>query len=107
MARQDITRAVGKVVRLRRKARKLTQEQLGFAADVNRNYISLIELGSSSPTIDILGKIAAALDLSLSSLILEAETTQQKRSAPAARRPSANGKRAPAQIMSQHKRGDY
>jgi len=79
MASQDITPALGKVIRRHRKARELTQEQLGFAAEVSRIYISLVELGNSSPTISILGRIAGALGLPLSALILEAESVHQKR----------------------------
>jgi transcriptional regulator with XRE-family HTH domain len=78
MAPQDITRALGKIIRQRRRAKTLSQEQLAFAADLNRNYISLIELGSSSPTVDSLAKIAAALDESASSLLAQAESLEQK-----------------------------
>lgn len=76
MVRQDITQALGKVIRQRRRAKKLSQEELAFAAELTRNYISLVELGSSSPTIDSLAKIAIALDESASSLLSEAESLQ-------------------------------
>jgi transcriptional regulator with XRE-family HTH domain len=78
MPRQDITRALGKIIRQYRRAKKLSQEGLAFAADLNRNYISLVELGTSSPTVDSLAKIAAALDESASSLLAQAENLPQK-----------------------------
>lgn len=83
MPRQDITRALGHIIRRHRREKKLSQEDLAFAAGLNRNYISLVELGSSSPTVDSLAKIAAALDESASSLLAQAENLRQK--APARR----------------------
>jgi len=77
MARQDITRTLGKIIRQHRQSKKLSQEALGFTAGINRNYVSLIELGSSSPTVDTLAAIAAALHTSASSLLAEAENLQQ------------------------------
>jgi transcriptional regulator with XRE-family HTH domain len=73
MARQDITRALGKIIRQHRLTGELSQEALAFAAGLNRNYISLVELGSSSPTVESLTKIATALHTSASSLLAEAE----------------------------------
>ena len=78
MPRQDITRTLGKIIRQYRRDKKLSQEQLAFAAELNRNYISLVELGSSSPTVDSLAKIAAALGESASSLLAQAESLQKK-----------------------------
>jgi transcriptional regulator with XRE-family HTH domain len=80
MARQDITQALGKIIRQRRRAKKLSQEELAFASGLARNYISLVELGSSSPTVDSLTQIAIALDESASSLLAHAENLQPKAS---------------------------
>ena len=77
MARQDITGTLGQVIRRRRRAKKLSQEKLGFAAGLSLNYISLVELGSSSPTVDSLVRIAAALDETGSSLLAQAESLLQ------------------------------
>jgi transcriptional regulator with XRE-family HTH domain len=73
MARQDITQALGKIIRQRRRAKKLSHEELAFASGLARNYISLVELGSSSPTVDSLTQISIALDESASSLLAQAE----------------------------------
>lgn len=51
----------------------LTQEQLAHEADIQRNYVSLIERGVNQPTITILFKLADALNCSPSSLVEDAE----------------------------------
>ena len=53
--------------------RALSQEQLGFEAGLTRNYISLIELGQRSPTLGSLERLAGALGVSASALIVRAE----------------------------------
>jgi len=57
------------VLRRLRKERGLTQEALGFEAGLERNFISLIELGRNQPTITTLFKLAKALDRPASQLI--------------------------------------
>ena len=39
----------------------LTQEQLGFEADLRRTYISLLELGQQQPSLMTILKLATAL----------------------------------------------
>jgi transcriptional regulator with XRE-family HTH domain len=41
----------------------LSQEQLALAAEVDRSYISEIELAKNSASIDVLERIADALDV--------------------------------------------
>ncbi|MFS0828715.1 helix-turn-helix domain-containing protein [Pseudomonas phoenicis] len=66
--------AFGKVLRERRKQAGLTQEKLALEADVQRNYVSLIERGVHQPTINIIFKLAAALGCRPSHLIADVET---------------------------------
>ena len=47
-----------------RNDRGLTQEQLGELAGISSTYISKVERLVSSPTLDIIVKIAEALDVS-------------------------------------------
>jgi transcriptional regulator with XRE-family HTH domain len=67
--RTKLSVAFGKVLRRLREQKGLTQEQLGFEADVQRNFISLVELGHNQPTITTLFKLAKALGYSPSKII--------------------------------------
>jgi len=61
--------AFGIVLRDLRLKSGLSQEGLGFAADLQRNYISLMELGRNQPTITTIFKLAKALNIKPSKLI--------------------------------------
>ena len=69
----EMEQALGAVLREVRKQRGLSQEELALNAGVERNYISLIELGRNSPSIRILYKICKVLDISPSLLLAQAE----------------------------------
>lgn len=64
---------LGEELRKARKKAGLTQEELAFAAGISRNYVSLLELGQKSPTVDTLLKICKAIDVSASKLIAKIE----------------------------------
>jgi transcriptional regulator with XRE-family HTH domain len=51
----------------------LTQEELAFKADISRNYVSLLELGEKSPTVQILLRICKALGVRASTIIARVE----------------------------------
>lgn len=59
----------GRVLRCLRKEAGLTQEQLAFAADVERNYISLMERGANQPAVRIIFRLAAALGVTPSEML--------------------------------------
>ena len=61
--------AFGIVLRELRLKSGLSQEGLGFAADLQRNYISLMELGRNQPTITTIFKLAKALNIKPSKLL--------------------------------------
>ncbi|CAN1599673.1 helix-turn-helix domain-containing protein [Pseudomonas mediterranea] len=69
----DIGLAFGKILRQKRKEVGLTQEQLAYDADVQRNYVSLIERGVHLPTIAVVFKLAHALHCPPSILISNLE----------------------------------
>jgi len=46
-----------------RHSRGLSQEQLALAANIDRSYVSEIELAKSSVSVDILEQIALALEV--------------------------------------------
>jgi transcriptional regulator with XRE-family HTH domain len=68
-----LRRALARELRLQRQKCHLTQEQLAFKADLHRNYISLLERGMKSPTVDALARIANALEAEPSRLLSRAE----------------------------------
>lgn len=70
--------AFGAVLRSLRKQRELSQEALALDAEVERNYISLIELGKNSPSIRILFKLCKALDVSPSVFLGSVEAQMQE-----------------------------
>ncbi|XXF75436.1 XRE family transcriptional regulator [Myxococcaceae bacterium GXIMD 01537] len=68
-ADQDLAPIVGKNLRRLRMQRGLSLERLAKASGVSRAMLGQIELGQSAPTINVLWKIARALDLPFSALI--------------------------------------
>jgi transcriptional regulator with XRE-family HTH domain len=69
----DTCSAFGKVLRQKRLAAGLSQEKLGLEANVQRNFVSLIERGVNQPTITVLFKLAKALRCQPSQLLAEVE----------------------------------
>ena len=60
---------LGKKIRLLRRERNLSQQELGELADISFKYIGEIERGEKNPSILILSRIALALNLDLLDLI--------------------------------------
>jgi transcriptional regulator with XRE-family HTH domain len=65
---KDIKKLFGKRVRELRLARRLSQEELAFRADIHRTYLGGIERGERNPALKNIAAIAKALDVSLSEL---------------------------------------
>lgn len=61
--------AFGLTLRKLRKDANLSQEELALEADLQRNYVSLIELGKNQPTVTTIFKLAITLKISPSKLI--------------------------------------
>jgi len=57
------------VLRRLREAAGLTQEQLGFEAELRRTYVSILELGQQQPSLTTILKLAQALACSPGSLL--------------------------------------
>ncbi|MFA7681204.1 MAG: helix-turn-helix transcriptional regulator [Pigmentiphaga sp.] len=72
----NIATAFGRVLRELRKCAGLTQEQLGFEAGLERNYISLLELGERQPTMNSLFKLAQPLNVPPSQIVARVEALQ-------------------------------
>ena len=77
----DAAVAFGRVLRELRLAAGLTQEQLGFEADLRRTYISILELGQQQPSLVTILKLALALNQPAHEIIrsVEGEIVKSKR----------------------------
>jgi len=62
---------VGLNIRNLRSSKGMSQEQLALAADMDRSYVSEIELARFSASVDLLEKIARALDVAPKELFNE------------------------------------
>jgi len=69
----DLDRAIGERVRALRTGHGLTLDALADKAGVSRAMLSRIERGESNPTAQLLGRVCAGLDVTLSVLFAETE----------------------------------
>lgn len=67
------SRAFGKAVREQRERLGLSQEELGFRADLDRTYVSGVERGTRNPTLRIIAQLAKSLETPVSGLMKRAE----------------------------------
>jgi len=65
--------AFGKVLREIREEHSFSQEELGFESGYHRTYISLLERGKKSPSLNTLFQLAAALAVSPSEILRRTE----------------------------------
>jgi transcriptional regulator with XRE-family HTH domain len=70
---EQISIVFGQVLREQRLSRDLSQEELALAADVDRTFVSQMERGIRQPTITTLIKLAGALGIQPSTLIVRME----------------------------------
>lgn len=63
-------RNIGNNIRVARKANNLSQEELAFKINSARNFIGCIERGEKAPTVYVLYKIAAVLDVPIDNLLV-------------------------------------
>ena len=65
----ELRQAFGEVIRELRQDRNLSQEELSFSCGRHRTYVSLLERGRNTPTIETVWRIAEALEVSAVDLI--------------------------------------
>lgn len=70
--------AFGDVLRSLRRARGLSQEALALEADMQRNYVSLLELGKNSASVRVIFKLCAVLGVTPSQFFADVETRMRK-----------------------------
>ena len=73
MATSSIKRLFGLVVRKRRHAAGISQEDLAYEAHVHRTYVSMVERGIANPSLTVVEGLAAALGTTLASIFREVE----------------------------------
>lgn len=64
----DHNLAFGRVLADLRRHRSLSQEKLGFDANLDRSYISLLERGKRSPTLDTIISLCRVLHIQFGDL---------------------------------------
>ena len=67
------SKIVGEVICDFRKQKGISQEVLSGLADIGRTHLSAIERGERKPTLETLYRISSALDVKMSSIIIEIE----------------------------------
>ena len=68
---------LGKELRKARTRAGLTQEELAFAAHVDRTYISMLENDKKSPTVDMLMRLCQSLGTTASQLLAQVEAAMK------------------------------
>ena len=63
LASMKLRQIVARNLRILRKQKGLSQEELAFHAGINRNYVGQIEREEKSPTVDMIEKLANTLDI--------------------------------------------
>ena len=69
---------VGKILKQFREGKRLSQEVLSGLAGIDRSHLSKIELGLRSPTLNVLYKLADALEVNASDLLRAIELEERK-----------------------------
>ena len=60
---------LGEKIKLLRKSKNITQDQLASMLNINRNYLSRVETGKSEPSSSVLKNIATIFNIDLNSLL--------------------------------------
>lgn len=64
-------------IRLIRRVKNLTQEQLALMAEVDRTYVSQIERGVGNPSLMVLCKLANIFELTADQLLIEPDALRR------------------------------
>jgi len=74
----ELFTTIGSRIRTAREGLGLSQEKLAERAGVNTSYLSQIERGRKAPSIEVLGRLAAAVRLPLGELFAEDEAGEPR-----------------------------
>ena len=64
----DLTEKLGQKIRIERMKRKISQEKLAELAELNRNFIGMVERGESNITVKNLENISKAFNMEIKEL---------------------------------------
>jgi transcriptional regulator with XRE-family HTH domain len=70
---------LGEALRRSRKAAGISQEELAFEAKIDRTYVSQLENGHKSPTVEVLFRICPILGMAASEVVAQVERSLQSR----------------------------
>ena len=68
MKNNDTIKKLGQKIRIERQKRKMSQEKLAELADLNRNFVGMIERGETNITVKKLENIANVFDMDIMDL---------------------------------------
>jgi transcriptional regulator with XRE-family HTH domain len=88
----ELRETLARNLRKHRQAQRLSQEELGHRAELDRTYISSIERCVYSATVDVVGRIADALGIPALELLRPASETAEAKSSSAAAAEGASTK---------------
>ena len=71
------SKQIGLTIKKFREERKLSQEVLSGLPGIDRSHLSKLELGIRSPTLNVLYKLAEAMDVRGSEILLAAEKQEE------------------------------
>lgn len=77
--RRKSSAILGQELCRRRKEAGLSQESVAFEAELDRTYISHLENGHKSPTVDVLLRICRALGISAGQVVTNVERSLEPR----------------------------
>lgn len=75
-----VDQALGQALRKLRTERGWSQAELALRVQMDRNYLSLIELGRSSPSVRMLLRLCMALDVHAAEVLTDVERRVQVQS---------------------------
>ncbi|MCL2433693.1 MAG: helix-turn-helix domain-containing protein [Clostridia bacterium] len=69
---------IGRVIKRCREEKNMSQEVLSGLANMDRSHLSKVELGLRSPTLNALYKLADALEINASEILIMFESERKK-----------------------------
>lgn len=64
-----LAKAFGDAVRALRESKGIAQEALALVADMDRSYLGRLERGEKQPSLDVVFRVAAALEIDAQKLV--------------------------------------